>query len=101
MQEELVFRPARELAKLVRSREVSPVEIAEAFLARIEKLNPQLNAFITVTADEAMRGASITALRAPRAARGRRSPPTSLRFRLGPIPAARSGRRPRHVASSD
>ncbi len=57
MQDELVFRPARELAKLVRSREVSPVEIADAFLTRIEELNPRLNAFITVTADEARREA--------------------------------------------
>ncbi len=57
MQDQLVFRPAGELAKLVRSREVSPVEIAEAFLARIEELNPRLNAFITVTADEARHSA--------------------------------------------
>ena len=55
--DELVFRPAHELAALVRTREVSPIEIAEAFLARIEELNPKLNAFITVTADEARRGA--------------------------------------------
>ncbi len=55
MQNELVFRPARELAELVRSKEVSPVEITDAFLARIEELNPKLNAFITVTADEARR----------------------------------------------
>ncbi len=53
MQDELVFRSARELAALVRSREVSPVEIADAFLSRIEALNPKLNAFITVTADAA------------------------------------------------
>lgn len=57
MQNELAFRPARELAALLRAKEVSPVEIAEAFLARIEELNPRLNAFITVTADEARRGA--------------------------------------------
>jgi aspartyl-tRNA(Asn)/glutamyl-tRNA(Gln) amidotransferase subunit A len=53
MQNELVFRSAGELAELVRSKEVSPVEIADAFLARIEELNPRLNAFITVTAEEA------------------------------------------------
>jgi aspartyl-tRNA(Asn)/glutamyl-tRNA(Gln) amidotransferase subunit A len=57
MQDELVFRPAHELAALVRSKEVSPVELTEAFLARIEALNPRLNAFITVTADEARRAA--------------------------------------------
>ncbi len=59
MQNELVFRPAHELAALVRSKEVSPVEIVEAFLARIQELNPRLNAFITVTADEARRGAGV------------------------------------------
>jgi aspartyl-tRNA(Asn)/glutamyl-tRNA(Gln) amidotransferase subunit A len=52
-QNELVFRSAGELAGLVRSKEVSPVEIADAFLERIEELNPKLNAFITVTAEEA------------------------------------------------
>ncbi|HJS73583.1 MAG TPA: amidase [Vicinamibacteria bacterium] len=53
MQNDLVFRSAGELAGLVRTKEVSPVEITDAFLARIDQLNPKLNAFITVTADEA------------------------------------------------
>jgi len=57
MPNELVFLPARELAARVRSKEVSPVEIAEAFLERIQELNPKLNAFITVTADEARESA--------------------------------------------
>lgn len=41
-------------SELVRSRQVSPVELTAVCLARIEQLNPQLNAFITVTADSAM-----------------------------------------------
>jgi aspartyl-tRNA(Asn)/glutamyl-tRNA(Gln) amidotransferase subunit A len=53
MVNDIPFLSGRELAKLVRSKEVSPVEIADAFLARIEALNPKLNAFITVTADRA------------------------------------------------
>ena len=42
-----------EAAELVRTRKVSPVELTEACLSRIEKLNASLNAFITVTADSA------------------------------------------------
>jgi aspartyl-tRNA(Asn)/glutamyl-tRNA(Gln) amidotransferase subunit A len=43
-----------EASQLVRSKKVSPVELTEACLHRIERLNPQLNAFITVTADSAL-----------------------------------------------
>ncbi len=39
---------------LVRRKRVSPVELTQACLARIEKLNPKLNAFITITADSAL-----------------------------------------------
>jgi Asp-tRNA(Asn)/Glu-tRNA(Gln) amidotransferase A subunit family amidase len=50
---ELGFMPATELAAAMRQRELSPVEIVDAFLARIEALNPQLNAFLAVDADRA------------------------------------------------
>jgi aspartyl-tRNA(Asn)/glutamyl-tRNA(Gln) amidotransferase subunit A len=43
-----------EVAELVRKKTVSPVELTHACLARIERLNPSLNAFITVTADSAL-----------------------------------------------
>ena len=42
------------LAPRLRRKEVSPVEVTRACLDRIEKLNPALNAFITVTADSAL-----------------------------------------------
>jgi aspartyl-tRNA(Asn)/glutamyl-tRNA(Gln) amidotransferase subunit A len=42
------------VSQAVQKREVSPVELAQACLARIEKLNPILNAFITVTAESAL-----------------------------------------------
>ena len=48
---ELCFTPAVELRRLIGSREVSPVELVDAVLSRIDRLNPVLNAFITVTAD--------------------------------------------------
>ena len=40
-----------EAAALIRSRQVSPVDLTDACLARMEALEPKLNAFITVTAD--------------------------------------------------
>jgi aspartyl-tRNA(Asn)/glutamyl-tRNA(Gln) amidotransferase subunit A len=43
-----------EAFQLVRSKKVSPVELTHACLSRIERLNPKLNAFITVTADVAL-----------------------------------------------
>jgi aspartyl-tRNA(Asn)/glutamyl-tRNA(Gln) amidotransferase subunit A len=43
-----------EASRAVQKKEVSPVELTQACLARIEKLNPHLNAFITVTGTEAL-----------------------------------------------
>jgi len=44
----------RELSRKVRDRSVSPVELTRDCLARIDQLNPRLNAFITVTTDSAL-----------------------------------------------
>src|SRR5450759_4571799 len=44
----------REIAEQFRRRSISPVELTTDCLARIEKLNPKLNAFITVTAESAL-----------------------------------------------
>jgi aspartyl-tRNA(Asn)/glutamyl-tRNA(Gln) amidotransferase subunit A len=52
--DELVFKSAEELGPLLQGREISPVEVTEAFLARAESLNPRLNAFITITRDPAL-----------------------------------------------
>ena len=41
------------LAQQIRRKEVSPVEVVEAVLRRIEALQPTVNAFVTVTADAA------------------------------------------------
>ena len=40
-----------EASRLIRARSLSPVDLARAYLDRIERLNPQLNAFITVTGE--------------------------------------------------
>src|SRR5947209_6984185 len=42
------------VAPLLRAKEISPLELTRTCLERIEKLNPALNAFITVTADSAL-----------------------------------------------
>ncbi len=54
---ELAFTSAIELARLVREREVSPVELVETYLGRIDKLDDQLNAFVTVDGDRALQTA--------------------------------------------
>lgn len=43
-----------EASELVRTRKISPVELTQECLSRIERLDPKLNAFITVTADAAL-----------------------------------------------
>ncbi len=55
--DELFWRPAVELAALIRSKAVSPVEVTEAVLARIEALNPRLNAFGLIAHEAARRAA--------------------------------------------
>jgi len=56
---ELTFLSAVAMAERIRKKEVSPVELVEAHLARIEKLNPRLNAFVQVDADGARRQARV------------------------------------------
>ena len=51
--DELVWAPALELTARIRQKEISPVEVVEAVLARIEALNPRLNAFCLIAADQA------------------------------------------------
>ncbi|TMI84978.1 MAG: hypothetical protein E6H04_00300, partial [Bacillati bacterium ANGP1] len=71
--DELCWTPGTELARMVRAKDVSPVDIVEAFLERIARINPRINAYCTVTADQAR-----AAARAAEAAAGRGE-------RLGPL----------------
>jgi amidase len=48
------FLPALEQARLIREGAVSPLEIVEEYLERIEQLDPDLNSYVTVCADEAL-----------------------------------------------
>lgn len=51
---DLAFTPALELAQLIHRREVSPLELVNLYLERIERLNPQLGSYFTVMADLAI-----------------------------------------------
>src|SRR3984893_14165471 len=50
----LAFLSIEEVGKIFRKRKLSPVELTRLLLARIEQLNPKLNAYITVTAELAL-----------------------------------------------
>src|SRR6266536_2255416 len=50
---ELCWTPATVLRERIRRRDVSPVEILDAVLARIEAVNPKTNAFLTLDAERA------------------------------------------------
>jgi aspartyl-tRNA(Asn)/glutamyl-tRNA(Gln) amidotransferase subunit A len=43
-----------EAGRLIRVRDLSPVELTEAYLRRIEQINPTINAYVTVTAERAL-----------------------------------------------
>jgi Asp-tRNA(Asn)/Glu-tRNA(Gln) amidotransferase A subunit family amidase len=70
--DELTGNSATKLAGLIRARAVSPVEVAESYLRRIEELNPRLNAIVTIAPDllerareaeeQVMRGEALGAL---------------------------------------
>ncbi|MFD0687694.1 amidase [Actinomadura fibrosa] len=57
MSDEIVFTPARELARLVRTRELSAREVLQAHLDQIERTNPQVNAIVTLVPERAEREA--------------------------------------------
>src|SRR5205823_2988642 len=46
--DELAFASALDLATRVRAREISPAELTALYLERIERLDPQVNAYVTV-----------------------------------------------------
>ena len=75
MSDELAFTPALELAARVRARKVSPVELTQLYLERIERIDPQLNAYVTVDAEGALA-----------AARAAEASPSDAPFHGVPIP---------------
>src|SRR5260221_4392848 len=71
---DLAFASIEEVARLYRKRKVSPLEVTKLMLARINQLNPKLNAYITVTAELALAQAKKAEfeLFAPRGRKGHR-----------------------------
>jgi amidase len=54
---DLCFTPATALVRLYRARQTSPLEVMQAVLARIDAVNPALNAYVTLARDAALAGA--------------------------------------------
>ena len=71
---DLPFASIQEVGRLFRKRKLSPVELTKLMLARIEQLNPKLNAYLTVTAELALAQAkkAEAELFAPRGRKARR-----------------------------
>src|SRR6185369_14168719 len=52
--DDLAFAPLTELAELVRTRKVSPVELTKMYLGRLKKFGPKLNCIVTLTEELAL-----------------------------------------------
>jgi len=63
MSDELCLLPATELRARIVRKDVSPVEITRAVLARAERMQPELNCFITLCGNEAMAEARMRSVR--------------------------------------
>ncbi|HZZ51145.1 MAG TPA: amidase [Pseudonocardia sp.] len=58
MSDEITWLPATELARFVRAKELSPDEVAEAAIERVERINPGINAIVAFDADQVRRDAA-------------------------------------------
>src|ERR1700733_3807761 len=54
LSDDVLYLPVSELGRRLRARKLSPVILAESYLARSGRLNPQLNAYVTLTRDLAL-----------------------------------------------
>lgn len=57
MADELTWKSATEIRRLILKKQVSPVEVIESSLARLDEVEPKINAFVDVTRDQALRAA--------------------------------------------
>ena len=57
--DDLCFLPAVDLAARIRAGKVSPVEVVDALAERIERLNPTLNAYVTLDLENARKDAEM------------------------------------------
>ena len=58
MSKELAFTSAWEMRDLIKKKKVSPVEITKIYFERINRLDPQLNSYLTLNEKEALESAS-------------------------------------------
>jgi amidase len=63
---DLCFTPATKLAPMIRRGAVSPLDVMQAVLARLERVNPRLNAYCTVAAEQALEAAKKATIAAKR-----------------------------------
>src|SRR6185437_8004866 len=49
LSEDILFRPVTELSRRIRSRQISPVELAQSYLERSRTIGKRLNAYVTLT----------------------------------------------------
>ena len=57
LSDETAFAPANELARLIATKQISPVELVELYLRRIDRLDGTLHSFLTVAVDQAIASA--------------------------------------------
>ena len=57
LEDDLAFTPALELRELIATKRVSPVELTELYLRRIDRLDSPLNSYLTIAYDQAMQAA--------------------------------------------
>ena len=55
--DDIVFTPARKLARLIRTRKLSATEVIRAFIAQVERVNPKVNAIVTFLPEQALKAA--------------------------------------------
>src|SRR5207245_7653306 len=55
--DDILFAPIRDLAERLRTRKLSPITLTEAYLDRLQKIGPRLNAVVTVMRESALREA--------------------------------------------
>jgi len=55
VERDLCFTPATELVKLYRAKKVSPLEVMQAVLTRVDQVNPQVNAYVTIARESALK----------------------------------------------
>ena len=56
-EQDICFLPAVELARMIREREVSALEVMQAHLDQIERTNPRINAIVTLLPEMALESA--------------------------------------------